>query len=48
MHRLNEIRSNSSIEQWDYIPGSENIGDMSTRINVFKNLHPTSSWIKGP
>ena len=48
MHRLNEIRSNSLIKQWRYIPGSENVADMCTRTNVFKNLTPTSIWIKGP
>ena len=45
---LNEVITNSSIEQWGYIPGSEDIGDICTRTNLFKNLYALFTWKKRP
>ena len=38
MHRLDEIRSNSSINDWNYIPTNLNISDVCTRPIDFTDL----------
>ena len=48
MNRLNEIRNNSQVTEWKYIPGSLNPADMCTRYRSFQYLSPSSVWIKGP
>ena len=48
MNRLHEIRLNSTITEWNYVPGSENPADMCTRYTPLQQLHPESLWIIGP
>ena len=48
MNRLHEIRLNSTITEWNYVLGSENPADMSTRYTPLQQLHPEFVWITGP
>ena len=47
-HRVNEIRENSSIDDWYYIPTKLNVADELTRYFGFKNLTNQSRWCNGP
>ena len=47
MNRLNEIRTNTEIKQWKYIPGDLNPADMCTRYHSFQCLNSDSIWIRG-
>ena len=48
MNRLNEIRTNTEIKQWKYIPGNLNSADMCTCYHWFQYLNSDSVWIRGP
>ena len=48
MNRLNEIRTNTEIKQWKYIPGNLNPADMCTRYHSFQYLNSDSICIRGP
>ena len=48
MNQLNEIRTNTGIKKWKYIPGDLNPADMCTRYHLFQYLNSDSIWIKGP
>ena len=48
MNRLNEIRLNSNISEWKYVPGSENPADMCTRYIPLLELSTNTTWVKGP
>ena len=48
MNRLNEIRTNTEIKQWKYIPGDLNRVDMCTRYHLFQYLSSGSILIRGP
>ena len=48
MNRLNEIRRNTEIKQWKYIPGDLNQVDMCTCYHLFQYLNSDSIWIRGP
>ena len=48
MHRINEIRSNTDICSWYYIPGHLNVADDLTRKKGFEILVPTCCWFNGP
>ena len=48
MNWLNEIRTNTEIKQWKYIPGNLNPADMCTRYHSFQYLNSDSIWIRGP
>ena len=45
MNRLNEIRTNTEIKQWKYIPGNLNPADMCTCCHSFQYLNSDSIWI---
>ena len=47
-HRVNEIRNNTDIKSWNFIPGILNVADDSTRYIDFSNLSTESRWLKGP
>ena len=46
MKRLHEIWLNSTIVEWNYIPGSENPAGTCTRYTPLQRLHPESVWTK--
>ena len=48
MHRLNEIRSNTDISSWHYIPSSLNVADDLTRYYQFNKLVNNDRWLYGP
>ena len=48
MNRLNEIRTNTEIKQWKYIPGNLTRAEMCTRYHSFRYLNSDSIWIRGP
>ena len=48
MNRLNEIRTNTEIVQWKYIPGDINPADMCTRSHSFQYLNSDPVWIRDP
>ena len=48
MNRLNEIRFNSTPEQWYYVQTSQNSADFSTRFVPFSKLKFHQSWLNGP
>ena len=48
MNRLNEIRTNTEIKQWKYIPGDLNPAEMCTCYHSFQYLNSDSIWIRGP
>ena len=48
MNRLNEIRTNTEIKQWKYIPGDLNPADMFTCYHSLQCLNSGSIWIRGP
>ena len=48
MNRLNEIRTNTEIKQWKYIPGDLNPADMCTCYYSFQYLNSDSIWIRDP
>ena len=47
-HRINEIRENSSVSQWHYIPSNMNVADDSTMCISFKQFGSNSRWFTGP
>ena len=47
-NRLNEIRTNTEIKQWKYIPGNLTRAEMCTRYHSFRYLNSDSIWIRGP
>ena len=48
MHRLDEIRSNSSINDWNYIPTNLNISDLCTRPIDFTDFINKRDYLSGP
>ena len=48
LHRTNEIRNNTAIESWKYIPSRYNVADDATRGIEFKNLSNNHRWFIGP
>ena len=48
MNRLNEIRLNSTPEQWHYVPASQNLEDFSTRFIPFSKLKFHQSSLDSP
>ena len=47
-HRINEIRENSSVSQWHYIPSNMNVADDATMCISFKQFGSNSRWFTGP
>ena len=45
---LNEIRVNSNVEEWFFIPGKPNPADHCTRYLPFSALSSNSNWTTGP
>ena len=48
MHRLDEIRSNPSINDWNYIPTNLNISDLCTRPIDFTDFINKRDYLSGP
>ena len=48
MNPLREIKLNSNINEWCFIPGKNNSADPSTCYNSLTTLTPNFLWIKGP
>ena len=48
MNHLNEIRVNSNVEEWFFVPGELNPADHCTRYLPFSVLSLKSNWIAGP
>ena len=46
-HRINEIRSNTDIKQWDYIPKSFNVADDATKCIDVSKLQSDDRWFVG-
>ena len=46
-HRINKIRSNTDIKQWDYIPKSFTVADDATRYIEFSKLQSDDRWFVG-
>ena len=47
-HRINKIRSNTDIKQWNYIPSSFNVTDNSTKCIDVAKLQSDHRWFVGP
>ena len=47
MNRLNEIRENSNVEEWFFVPGKLNPADHCTCYLPFSVLNSNSNWIAG-
>lgn len=48
MNRLNEIRLNSNISDWNFISGNQNPADLCTRYTPFSILKSNKTWFYGP
>ena len=48
MNLLNEIRVNSNVEEWFFVPGELNPADHCTHYLAFSVLSLKSNWIVGP
>ena len=47
-HRINEIRSNTDIKQWNYIPGRFNVANHVTKCIDVAKLQSNHQWFVGP
>ena len=47
-HRINEIRNNSTVNEWHYVSTKDNIADDLTRYKGFDSLQKTSRSCNGP
>ena len=47
-HRINEIRNNSTVNEWHYVSTRDNIADDLTRYKGFDSLQKASRWCNGP
>ena len=48
MRRCNEIRQNTNVEDWNYIPTDLNIADVLSQGILLENPEVLSSWFTGP
>ena len=48
MHRLDEIRLNSNITDWNYIPTHHNVSDACTRPIDFTDFKDKNYYLNGP
>ena len=48
MHRVNEIRNNTNIEDWNYIQSKSNVTDDATRCRSFGDLNSNCRWFYRP
>ena len=48
MHRVSEIKKNTDVSSWNYIPGVLNVADDATRVTKFQNLNEHCRWFNGP
>ena len=48
MHRVNEIRNNTNIEDWNYIQSKSNVTDDATRFRSFGDLNSNCRWFNRP
>ena len=48
MHRVNEIRLNSSKESWKFVPGDYNPADHCTRYTRLDEIKELPNWLKSP
>ena len=47
MHRVNDIKSNSNIADWHYVPGKMNIADQCTRALTLSRFVKENSYLNG-
>ena len=47
-HRVNEIRSHTTFDDWYYVPTEENIADFTTRYQEFPRLINNKNWFYVP
>ena len=47
-HRVNEIRSNSNMADWNFIEGNFNVADDCSRVIKCKDFTSNSRYLKGP
>ena len=48
MHQANEIRNNSNIQDWQFIPTELNVADDYSRVIKHNTLTNKRQWIAGP
>ena len=48
MRRCSEIRQNTNVEGWNYIPTDLNIADFLSRGILLETPQVLSSWLTGP
>ena len=48
MNRLNEVRLNSNVADWNFIPGNQNPAELCTRYMPFSILKNSKIWFYGP
>ena len=48
MHHINEIRSNSDILDWYFVPGKLSISDNCTHTITFKSIAKDNQYLNGP
>ena len=48
MNRLNKIRLNSNVVDWNFIPGNQKPADLCTRYMPFSILKVSKIWFYGP
>ena len=48
MNRFNEIRLNSNVVDWNFIPGNQNPADLCTRYMPVSILKDNKIWFYGP
>ena len=48
MHRVSEIKKNTDVSSWNYIPVVLNVADDATRVTNFQNLNEHCRWFNGP
>ena len=48
MHRISEIKKNTDVSSWNYIPGVLNVADDATHVTKFQNLNEHCRWFNGP
>ena len=48
IHRVSEIKKNTDVSSWNYIPGVLNVADGVARVTKFENLSEHFRWFNGP